>query len=142
MVSLVGVVLLKMASLDLTPRLTRAWLEAQHLMNSYVETRAPEELDHLIYQLERPYRMLIVVECDTGLIETVAHVTNVLQGAQDSSVTCRGTEPLSRPLHRVDPEGIAARWAIAIQRRRYSVIMKSIRNKLSISYRSGSVALK
>ena len=41
--------------------------------------------------------MLIVVECDTGLIETVAHVTNVLQGAQDSSVTCRGTEPLSRP---------------------------------------------
>ena len=25
-------------------------------------------------------------------------------------------------LHRVDPEGIAARWAIAIQRRRYSVM--------------------
>ena len=83
-----------MAGLDLTPRLTRAWLEAQHLMNSYIET---EGLDHLIYQLERRYRMLIVVECDTGLIETVAHVTNVLRGAQDSSVTCRGTEPLSRP---------------------------------------------
>ena len=87
-----------MAGLDLTPCLTRAWLEAQHLMNSYVETRAPEELDHLIYQLERLYRMLIVVECDTGLIETVAHVTNALQGAQDSSVTFRGTEPLSRPI--------------------------------------------
>ena len=46
---LVGVVLLKMAGLELTLRLKRAWLEALHRMNSYVETRAPEELDHLIY---------------------------------------------------------------------------------------------
>ena len=44
MYRLVGMVRLKMVGLDLTLHLTRAWLEALHLMNSYIETRAPEEL--------------------------------------------------------------------------------------------------
>ena len=48
-------------------------------MNSYIETRVPEELDRLIVQLERLYRMLIIVSCDESLVETVARVTNEFQ---------------------------------------------------------------
>ena len=67
----------------------RAWLESLQSMNSYIETRAPEELDRLIFYLERLYRMLIIVSCDESLVETVARVTNEFQDIHYSSVICR-----------------------------------------------------
>ena len=57
------------------------WREALRYMNSYEAHRDPEQLDYLIYLVEKVYRMLRIVHCNNDVLQmlgvTLSHIEDL-----------------------------------------------------------------
>lgn len=53
-------------------------------MNSDSLSEDPHEVDYLIYNLERLYRMLVIVRCDQIVLEMVAKVLSIVKDVHES----------------------------------------------------------